>query len=164
MYGPQHLPCDSEGRAGTAIASGQRLGSNRRRKSGATQHLHSCEAVAARADCWTPSISPKRIARTPVRFTSTQPTQALTLLNSVSTNQEAALFAARLRREAGPDVGRQVRLGLYLATSRPASDEEMRRGLDLIDGLEKKDGVSPDAALKYFCLMAMNLNEFMYLD
>ena len=80
---------------------------------------------------------------TPVRFTSTQPTQALTLLNSMFTNQEAALFAARLRREAGPDVGQQVRLGLYLATSRPASDEEVRRGLALIDGLEKKDGVAP---------------------
>ncbi len=49
---------------------------------------------------------------TPVRFTSTQPTQALTLLNSEFANKQAALLAERLRKEAGPDVGRQqVRLG-----------------------------------------------------
>jgi hypothetical protein len=101
---------------------------------------------------------------TPVRFTSTQPTQALTLLNSAFTNKQAALFAERLRREAGPDVGQQVRLGLYLVMSRPPTEEDVRRGLDLIDGLQKKNGVSADAALKDFCLMALNLNEFMYLD
>ena len=101
---------------------------------------------------------------TPVRFTSTQPTQALTLLNSEFANKQAGLLADRLRKEAGSDVGRQVRLGFYLVTSRPPTDEDVRRGLDLIDALQKKDGAAPEAALKYFCLMAMNLNEFMYLD
>jgi len=28
----------------------------------------------------------------------------------------------------------------------------------------KKDGASPDVALKYFCLLALNLNEFVYVD
>ncbi len=100
----------------------------------------------------------------PVRFATTQPTQALTLLNSEFMQKQAALFAERLRREAGPDVGKQVRLGLSLATSRPPTDEEVKRGLDLIDALQRKDGMTPEAALKTFCLMAMNLNEFMYLD
>ena len=58
----------------------------------------------------------------------------------------------------------QVRLGLSLAVSRPPTDDEVQRGLDLIDALQKEDGMSPDAALRTFCLMAMNLNEFMYLD
>ncbi len=100
----------------------------------------------------------------PVRFATTQPTQALTLLNSDFMQKQAALFAERLHREAGSDVGKQVRLGLTLATSRPPTDEEVKRGLDLIDALQKKDGMAPEAALKTFCLMAMNLNEFMYLD
>jgi hypothetical protein len=100
----------------------------------------------------------------PVRFATTQPTQALTLLNSEFMQKEAGLFAERVRQEAGPDVEKQVRLGLTLAVSRPPTDDEVRRGLDLIDALQKKDGVSPDAALKAFCLMAMNLTEFMYLD
>ncbi len=100
----------------------------------------------------------------PVRFATTQPTQALTLLNSDFMQKQAGLFADRLRREAGPDVGKQVRLGLNLAISRPPTDDEVKRGLDLIDALQKKDGMTPEAALKTFCLMAMNLNEFMYLD
>ena len=61
-------------------------------------------------------------------------------------------------------MGQQVRLGFDLATSRPPTDDEVKRGLDLIDALQKKDGMTPEAALKTFCLMAMNLNEFMYLD
>jgi hypothetical protein len=30
--------------------------------------------------------------------------------------------------------------------------------------LRKEAGVSEEKALAYFCLMAVNLNEFMYLD
>jgi len=30
--------------------------------------------------------------------------------------------------------------------------------------LQKEDGASSDDALKYFCLLTLNLNEFMYLD
>src|SRR5712691_3171416 len=52
----------------------------------------------------------------PVRFATTQPTQALGMLNSTFLNEQAALFAARLRKEAGDDVVRQVRLAHALAT------------------------------------------------
>ncbi len=101
---------------------------------------------------------------TPVRFVTTQPTQALALLNGDFLNKQAALFADRLRREAGADIGKQVRLALNLATMRPPSDAEVRRGLDLIAALKTKDRVSTEAALKYFCLVVVNLNEFVYLD
>ena len=40
---------------------------------------------------------------TPVRFTSTQPTQALSLLNGEFMNSQAKLFAERLKKEAGAD-------------------------------------------------------------
>jgi len=99
----------------------------------------------------------------PVRFATTQPTQALGMLNSDFLHQQAALFAARLQREAGEDVQKQVRLALSLATSRPPTKEEIERGVRLIEAL-KKDGASPDTARKYFCLMVFNLNEFLYLD
>jgi hypothetical protein len=101
---------------------------------------------------------------TPVRFTSTQPTQALGMLNSAFVNEQAGKFAERLRREAGDDVAKQVRLALNLATSRPPTDAEIKRGVTFIETLQKKDGASPDAALKSFCLLALNLNEFLYLD
>ncbi len=49
---------------------------------------------------------------TPVRFATTQPTQALGMLNGEFLNKQAEIFAQRLRREAGADVPAQVRLAL----------------------------------------------------
>ncbi len=101
---------------------------------------------------------------TAVRFVTTQPTQALALLNSEFLHKQASHFADRLRREAGADNDKQVRLALTLATARPPSDTEVRRGVDLIAALRSKDGMSEEAALRYFCLMVLNINEFVYLD
>ena len=100
----------------------------------------------------------------PVRFVTVQPTQALGTLNSEFMNQEADKLAARLKREAGEDVRAQVGLAWRLVTGRGASGAEVARGVELIDALKQKDGASPDVALKYFCLLALNLNEFVYLD
>jgi hypothetical protein len=101
---------------------------------------------------------------TPVRFATTQPTQALAMLNSAFLNQQAEILASRLRREAGDDLSRQVALALRLVTDRPPRDAEVRRGVDLIETLKTRDGVRPDAALRSFCLVALNLDEFVYLD
>ena len=51
-----------------------------------------------------------------------------------------------------------------LAASRPATEAEVKRGVGLIETLRTKDGASVDTALTYFCLMVLNLNEFVYLD
>jgi hypothetical protein len=101
---------------------------------------------------------------TPVRFTSTVPTQALSFLNGEFLNSQAKIFAGRLKMEAGNDVNAQVRLGLYLATSRQPTDAQVRRGAGLIEALQREDRVNSDAALQAFCLVVLNLNEFMYLD
>jgi hypothetical protein len=107
---------------------------------------------------------PETDRSSPVRFSTTQPTQALGMLNSGFLNQQAALFAARLRKEAGNDTTAQVRLALNLATARPPDEKEISRGVKLIERLKNQDGASDDAALRYFCLMVLNLNEFLYLD
>jgi len=101
---------------------------------------------------------------TPVRFSSTQPTQALLMLNGEFLNKQAQIFADRLLREAGKDTAKQVRLALYLATGRPPSEAEIRRGVDLMEALQREDGGSAELARRYFCLMVLNLNEFVYLD
>jgi hypothetical protein len=36
--------------------------------------------------------------------------------------------------------------------------------VELIEALRSKDGETPETALKYFCLMVLNLNEFVYVD
>jgi hypothetical protein len=100
----------------------------------------------------------------PVRFATTQPTQALLMLNSDFLNKQADLFAERLGKEAAGDVGKQVRLALYRALSRQPRAEEIRRGVDLIEKLRAQDGATAELALKYFCLMVLNLNELVYLD
>jgi hypothetical protein len=101
---------------------------------------------------------------TPTRFSTTQPTQALGMLNGDFLNKQAALLAARLQREAGPDLAKQVRLGLYLATARAPTDAEVLRGLDLIAALRNEDGATTEAALRGFCLVMLNLNEMIYVD
>lgn len=101
----------------------------------------------------------------PVRFATTQPTQALGMLNSDFLNEQAAEFAAYLSKQV-PDGDRrkQVRLALQRTMQRPATDAETDRGVELIGQLQSEHGLSEEAALKYFCLMALNLNEFIYLD
>jgi hypothetical protein len=101
---------------------------------------------------------------TPVRFVTVQPTQALGMLNSEFLNLQAELFAERLRREAGKDARNQVRLGLSLTTGRPPTTAEIARGVNLLEKLATEDHAGPGLALKYFCLMSLNLNEMVYLD
>lgn len=100
----------------------------------------------------------------PTRFATVQPTQALTMLNSEFLNKEAAVFAERLRKEAGADVEKQVLLALTLATSRKPSNEEVRRGVELVAKLQEADKLSVEQALQSLCLLVLNLNEFVYLD
>ncbi len=99
----------------------------------------------------------------PNRFVTTQPTQALAMLNSAFLNKEADLLAARLKREAGDDLGKQVALALKLTTSRTPNADEIKRGETLIADLRTK-GFDAPTALRSFCLVALNLNEFLYVD
>jgi hypothetical protein len=101
---------------------------------------------------------------TPTRFSTVQPTQALGMLNSDFLNRQAEVLAARLRKEAGDDLRKQVRLALSLVTSRTPTNAEVKRGVHLIESLKAEEKATPEIALKYFCLMALNLNEMVYLD
>ena len=99
-----------------------------------------------------------------VRFTTTVPTQSLTMLNSRFLNDLAVRFAQRLVDEAGDDPEARVRLGLALATQREPAPEEIGQGLRMMKELQESSGLTPRQALDRFCLLAMNLNEFIYLD
>jgi mono/diheme cytochrome c family protein len=107
---------------------------------------------------------PETDRTSPVRFATTQPTQALVLLNGAFLNRQAALFAERVRREAGGKVEAQVALCLRVATAREPTAAEVHRGLSFIEELKNHEGVAADVALKDFSLLVLNLNEFMYLD
>ena len=100
---------------------------------------------------------------TAVRFSSTQPTQALGMLNSAWIQEQAALLAARVKREAGDDPAAQVRRTLALTTQRPPTEKEVARGVKLVESLQTS-GEAPELARQRFCLVALNLDEFFYLD
>ena len=98
------------------------------------------------------------------RFSTTQPTQALGMMNSAFVNDEARTFAEYLRKHAGPHPADQVKLALWRVTQRAPTPTEITRGAKLIDALQKQDGMNADQALSAFCTVALNLNEFLYLD
>ncbi|MEQ9406270.1 MAG: PSD1 and planctomycete cytochrome C domain-containing protein [Fuerstiella sp.] len=100
----------------------------------------------------------------PVRFVTTQPTQALGMLNSDFILQQAEAFARYLQKAAGDSDRDQVTLALFRVMQRPPTPEEVNRGLRLMKQLRTENKLNQDQALKYFCLVALNLNEFMYLD
>ena len=100
----------------------------------------------------------------PLRFVTTQPTQALGMLNSEFILKQAQVFSEYLSQSAGGSLKDQVQLALTRVMQRPPTAQEVQQGLDLIAALQKEDGLSPEQARKYFCLIALNLNEFIYLD
>jgi len=99
----------------------------------------------------------------PVRFVTTQPTQALGLLNSEFMNRQAGVFAQFLKKRAKGKVRDQVAIGLSQVTQRRPSQQEIDRGVAFIESLRRAKA-SDEVALRYFCLMLYNLNEFLYLD
>ena len=106
---------------------------------------------------------------TPVRFATTQPTQALGMLNGAFFNEQARILADRIRAEIGSEPREQVRREqvrrvLHRVTSRPPSDREISQSVALLQSLTSEEGLGATAALDAFCLLAFNLNEFLYLE
>ena len=98
------------------------------------------------------------------RFTTTVPTQALTMLNSKFLNDQAGVFSASLQKEFGDDVRGKISAGLNLVFCRKPAKGEVDQCVKLINDFQVGDKLSAEQAFKYFCLLALNLNEFVYLD
>ena len=99
-----------------------------------------------------------------VRFATTVPTQALTMLNNRFFNDQAAAFSERLRLEAGNDRRKQVLRAFSLALSREPEPAELATAVEMIAQLQAEANINAEQALRQFCLMVINLNEFAYLD
>lgn len=100
----------------------------------------------------------------PVRFVTTQPTQALGLLNSEFMQEQATLFSEMVAVEHPESLEAQIRLALRRVTQRDPSADEVSRGMQLIETLQTENNLTSEQSRKYFCLVALNLNEFLYLD
>ena len=105
-----------------------------------------------------------------VRFSTTVPTQALAMLNSKFVNQRAVDLRDRLRREIPESEDRQTTLKKRLArvlelTTQSGSkrDHEVFQLLQLSDRL-RESGADEKTILERVSLLALNLNEFVYID
>jgi mono/diheme cytochrome c family protein len=99
----------------------------------------------------------------PVRYTTTVPTQALGLLNGEFTNGASGALAKRLQSEAG-DLDGQVRRAIRLTAGRTPSEDEVRKDVAFVRELKEKAKLTDSQALEQYCLLALNTNEFVYLD
>ncbi len=98
-----------------------------------------------------------------VRFATTVPTQALTMLNSEFLNDQAEAFANRLKEEEN-STRERIKKALHLATSRKPTTSEVEQGFQMIQELKKQLQLNEDQAMQRFCLLVLNMNEFVYLD
>jgi hypothetical protein len=103
-------------------------------------------------------------ASCPVRFTTTVPTQALGLLNDEFSNEQARLFAQRLHKEAPDSLQAQVIRAIRLATGRIPGPDEVRKDVAFVERLQQHNQLSEQEALRFYCLLVLNTNEFIYLD
>jgi hypothetical protein len=109
----------------------------------------------------------------PRRGVTTTAPQALTSLNSAFWHDQAGHFADRLRREAGDDTAAQVERAFQLALARSPSEIERRDSLDFLAAIAERIKQRPKAeeranprreALREFCLVLLNTNEFVTVD
>ncbi len=109
----------------------------------------------------------------PRRAVTTTAPQALTLLNGTFLHAQADRFADRLRRDAGDEPSAQVARAFRLALARDPSDVELRQSLDFLASQaalitrrpRPEDRADPvREALKAFCLVMLNTNEFVTVD
>ena len=98
-----------------------------------------------------------------VRFTTTVPTQALAMLNSKFVNDQAVVFAGKMRAE-GETVRDQIAAGLSQLFQREATTDELDHLEALYQKFQTEAGLSEQEALDRIALLALNLNEFIYLD
>ncbi len=161
-YGPSIFPrIDQEVLAGQSVPGSHWRPSTPEEQSRRSIYIHTKRSLVV------PLIAAFDGAETdnscPIRFSTTQPTQALATLNGQFLNSQATTFAEALRKQGKPTED-QVQLALWRGLQRPPQASEVQRGVQLLETLTRHYEITTDKALEYFCLLVLNMNEFVYLD
>jgi hypothetical protein len=98
--------------------------------------------------------APDTATSCPRRETSTVAPQALALMNSEFTSEQAKHFAERVREQAGDDPDAAIGAGWKIALGRLPAPEERQT---ILDYLRRN-------SLERLCLLIFNMNEFLYVD
>ena len=76
------------------------------------------------------------------------------MLNGTLSNELAAAFAERLRREAGGDSGDQVLLAFWIVAGSPPTSKQEAAAIEFLE----------TEPLREFALAMFSLNGFLYVD
>jgi mono/diheme cytochrome c family protein len=98
------------------------------------------------------------------RFLTTQPAQALNMLNGQFMQNQSAKLAALVRQELPEQLDRQISRIVELALCRPSNESDQKIAHDVIRTMQDKYKLNDERALAMYCLVVLNLNEFIYLD
>ncbi|HMC65929.1 MAG TPA: DUF1549 and DUF1553 domain-containing protein, partial [Gemmataceae bacterium] len=98
--------------------------------------------------------APDTATSCPRRESSTVAPQALALMNSASSTEQAAQFASRIKKQAGESPEASVEAGWRLAFGRPPTAEERKTALNYLGR----------NSLERLCLLMFNMSEFIYVD
>lgn len=131
------------------------------------QHVRRSIYIHVKRSLLTPLLQDYDLADTdnscPVRFVTTQPAQALDLLNSEFAQAEAAKLALRIRAGAGEAREAQLARAIALVTQRAPMPAELRQAGAFVRDFEAR-GVDSALAVERFCLLALNLNAFIFVE
>lgn len=162
-YGPSIYPQLSQ----EVLATQSRPGldwhtSNRRDASRRSIYIHIKRSLIA------PELAlfdfPETDTSCEARFNTTQAAQALNLLHGDFMQTQAKYFAEQITQEVGNDTRAQVEHTLRRVLLRKPDEQSISDSIALIDVLQTEHGLKPGDAFVQFCLMAYNLNEFVFLD
>jgi hypothetical protein len=120
---------------------------NQRRMIYAHKVRRETEVVFGAFDC------PDAGQSTALRRASTTPIQALNLFNSRFTLAQSEAFAARVKKEAGGNIAKQIRRAYQLALDRDPGADELR----------DTEPVVRQHGLATLCRALFNSNEFLFL-
>ena len=79
-------------------------------------------------------------------------------------NEKAAIFAKRLEEEVNGDMSARIKRGLEIVTCKPANPKSLEIANRMIKTLKEEHGLDDQSALQRFCLVALNMNEFIFVD
>jgi hypothetical protein len=85
------------------------------------------------------------------------------MINSEFTNQQAK-HLAELVRSKHDDPDQQIAVVLRRVLQRNPTEQEIARGVAFLSDPAMANDADAAKALQVFCLLALNLNEFVYLQ
>lgn len=98
------------------------------------------------------------------RFTTLQPGQALSLLNSEFVHTQAKRLATRINQMSDGSARQKLAAAFKCVYARNATQEEIEDLVELIRKLETDHKKSPDESFELACLSMLNWNEFIFVD